>query len=116
MALMAPADEGIDTTQEGEGLMVHDVNPEGKELMAHDVNSEGQKLMAHDVNSVSEKSFPNSNCLQVVARPQYAVSIVITLRPDPKRSQGGCKAHGFGCKAIPSLSQLVQFIWIPYLS
>ena len=42
---MAPADEGIDTTQEGEGLMVHDMNSEGQELMAHDVNSEGQELM-----------------------------------------------------------------------
>ena len=64
---------------------------------------------SNTLQSMSEKSFPNSNCLQVVARPQYAVGILITLWPDPKRWQGSCKA-------IPSLSQLVQFIWIPYLS
>ena len=65
MAFMASADEGIDTTQEGEGLMVHDVNPEGEELMAHDVNSEGQELMAH-VTTVTEPTpiRPVPTCLR----------------------------------------------------
>ena len=50
MALMALADEGIDTTQNGEELMVHNMNPEGEELMAHDVDSEWQELMELTAN------------------------------------------------------------------
>jgi len=35
---------------------------------------------------------------------------------EPEKSQCGCKACGLGCKAVPSMSQLVQLIWILYLS